>query len=519
MMSVRSRTRIALINLASEDDDWPIVMVPLGLMYLSSALRRHFQDDIELRLFDMTLHRPEHGGLEEAGRFLVDFEPQIVCLRGFTTQASMFPRVASLAKSARKDALVIAGGPHASTLSPDLIACDHIDLVAPREGEELIVDLVQAWLDGRDLATVAGVVGAGGFPGRRGPERLLIADLDTIAHPDYSLLDLERYQGKLTMTGFSSRNRFTSLFTSRGCHYACTFCHDDFGKKVRYRSVTDVLAEMEFLIETRNVSEFHIVDDIFNADRDRALQFFDEVIRRRWDLSFAFPNGLRADIMDEEFIEMARAAGVYHWALAVESASPRIQKLIKKHNRLDKVRRAIDLSDRHGVFVCLFNMIGFPTETEEEMNRTIDFAIDAPAHMTMFFVATPFHGTELASQVAKLVPERPKISDDLGYAHFNHETEWFATMTPGELQHLVVEGYRRFYFEDLRRIDRMVELANWGHGIPEIANFVEVLVSAQGWSLADMPDRTLARHLSRLNRAAREQAPERCAHLPVLETP
>ena len=98
--------------------------------------------------------------------------------------------------------------------------------------------------------------------------------------------------------------RYAPIFTSRGCPYLCNYCHDLFGKRFIHRSSEHVLEEIELLYENYGVDEFEIVDDIFNLHKPRLKKIMGEV-KRRWPgkIHFCFPNGVRADIMDEEVIE------------------------------------------------------------------------------------------------------------------------------------------------------------------------------------------------------------------------
>jgi len=338
----------------------------------------------------------------------------------------------------------------------------------------------------------------------------MLQDLDAVPFPDYSILELDRYQHGMTMCGFHPERKFTSVFTSRGCHYKCTYCHDNFGKRVRYRSVGNVIDEFDRLMQDHGVSEFHIVDDIFNADRARAIAIFEEIHRRGWDVRIAFPNGLRGDIMTEDFVAAARQAGVYHWAIAVETATPRIQKLVKKHNRLDKVLEAIELSDRYGVFTCTFNMLGFPGESEEEMHATIDLNLGSRAHMLAIFAVTPHEGTALHDAL-----EDGTALETGGYHRFSDEVSepGLSEVSRSRIQELIVDGYRRFYFEG-DRLERMIELAPTCHRIVNLALHLEERRWAAGYTLETLPGEKTRALMSDLFEGARREEPARSSHLP-----
>jgi radical SAM superfamily enzyme YgiQ (UPF0313 family) len=514
MQSEETPLRIGFVNLRARTKDWHhIIMVPLGVMYLSSALKKAFGTRVEVKVFDVTVF-PERQDPDEAIReWIATFRPHVLGLRGFTSQADEFPIIARIAKSVDPSCLVIAGGPHASTNSTALHQTEGVDLVCPYEGEETLIDIVRHLLEGRSPREVAGVGWWNGTEVVRNPPRPSITDLDALPFPDYDVIDLDAYQGRIAMTDFMTRGRFTSLFTSRGCYYRCSYCHTNFGKRVRYRSVQNVLDEIQYLVEERGVREFHIIDDIFNADKERAIAIFNGVVRKNWKISFAFPNGLRADRMDEEFVAAAKEAGTYHWALAVETASPRLQKLVQKHNKLDKVFDTIALSDRYGIFTCTFNMLGFPTETEEEMQATIDFTLRSAAHMTFFFVVTPYEGTTLYETLERFgIHPEDLDPEQLGYHNFsgNDEHGSLCRVPRSRMQTLIVDAVKSFYF-DGRRMQRMMDL---NHNHAHLALHLETRRWSAGYDFHTIPDPRAARLLAQLFRTAREIDPARCGHLP-----
>ena len=126
--------------------------------------------------------------------------------------------------------------------------------------------------------------------------------------------------------GMLKGNRYALLFTSRGCPYRCNYCHNIFGKRFLRQSPERVVKEIELLYETYGVTEFQIVDDVFNLDKRRLKTIMEEV-HRRWPgkIHFTFPNGLRGDILDEEVLDALKLGGTYAMAIAVETATPRLQ--------------------------------------------------------------------------------------------------------------------------------------------------------------------------------------------------
>ncbi len=156
-MKPGSPLKIALVNLASEDDNWVIMMVPLGIQYLSSALKASLGDQIEVFMGDMGLIPRQTPPEPIVTGFLQSFQPDIIGLRGFSNQKNAYGMVARLAKEVNPNCTIVAGGPHAATLSPSLFDDENIDLVVPLEGEITFVELVKDILEGGDGRNVDGV--------------------------------------------------------------------------------------------------------------------------------------------------------------------------------------------------------------------------------------------------------------------------------------------------------------------------------------------------------------------------
>src|SRR5262249_42604628 len=168
--------------------------------------------------------------------------------------------------------------------------------------------------------------------------------------------------------------------------------HDIFGKTFRFRSPENVAAEVKML-KDMGVDELQIVDDIFNMNPPRMKAVCRAIEPYR--MNITFPNGLRFDILDEEGCEALTRAGTYAACVAVEAITPRLQELIKKHLRVEKTQQAIHRMTERGVLVRGFFMIGFPTETLDEIQATIDYAVNSDLSQAYFFNVVPQPGTPL----------------------------------------------------------------------------------------------------------------------------
>ena len=176
----------------------------------------------------------------------------------------------------------------------------------------------------------------------------------------------------------------------------CTFCAGNLiaGKRLRKRSVQNVINEIEILYNDYGIREFHIVDDNFTLDKIFAKEFLTKLKGLSLDISWAVPNGIRMDMLDDELLELMKETGLYLISLGIESGSDRILHLMKKNITLDKVRQSVALIRRHNIDIAGFFILGFPGEAIEDMKKTIRFSLELDLIRANFFTYLPFPGTE-----------------------------------------------------------------------------------------------------------------------------
>lgn len=439
--------RVLLIDVSrvSLDTSKDMLEYPLGLLYLSSSLKRAFADRVQVRIesFDV---RQQNG--EQIAVWIEDFRPDIVGLRSLTMGKSPLHTIARIAKTEFHVPLVIAGGPHATDSPLEVMSNEAFDAAAVGEGESTIVEIVKAYIKGDSLSHINGLAVRTDQGIRVNPPQALVLDLDQLPLPDHSAIDFMGINRGHVDFSFRYNVPHANLFTSRGCPYKCIYCHHVFGKRFRCHSPQRMFEEVKILYERDGIRTFQIIDDIFNMQPKRALQFFDLIVRSNMEVTFSFPNGVRGDIIDQEMVDAMWAAGVRYIAFAVETGSPRIQNLIKKHLHLDKIRNAISLSTDRGIVSRGFFMFGFPTETEEEVRMTIDLATSSDLVLAMFFTVLYFPGTPLYKLAQSLV--------DIDKLNLNLEDDYVRTregpydFCKEKLEDLKLLAIRSFFFSEKR---------------------------------------------------------------------
>ncbi len=417
---------------------------PLGIMAVASAVREAGFDDIHI--IDM---KAERWTAEECAKRLVELKPDVVGLSAMTYEAGCLHEVAGLVKRDLPSATVVAGGPHPSVADTDVMKDANVDFCVRGEGEYIFIDLVKGlstlrsdWQDCQGITwrNLDGEV-------VREPDRAAPPDLDVLPMPAWDLIDHKKYHDMPRGGLIYAHKEFATMFSSRACPWRCTYCHNSYGKKFRARSAESVLAEIDYLVKNHGVKELVFMDDIFNLRPERATAIAKGLIERDYGLKLTFPNGFRGDILTEELVLLLKEAGMYRCMVAVESASPRIQKVMKKGLKIDKVKHIVDFIAKQGVLVHGAFMLGFPTETEDEMQSTIDFARSSSFHTAAFFRVIPFKGTELFDEVEEAGFELP--SNWEAYEPYKTDIN-LSEVDESKITKLRNSAYRAFYFKPKR---------------------------------------------------------------------
>lgn len=425
-----------MVKASPFNSEVPQVSYPLGLMYLASYLRSS-QPDHEIELLDLRCHRKP---LELLVERLDGMKPDIVAISALTAEGETLHRIAAIAKEHDPDSVVIVGGPHITACTSYVGEDGNIDVLVMGEGEETFVELVTAVQEGTGFRGIPGTAVLVDGRVEWGPARELIQDLDIIPYPAWDLVDIDVYS-RFGRTGNVKRGRFLPLFTSRGCPFRCYYCCNVFGKTYRTRSAENVIGEVREIVDRFDVRDIEILDDIFNLDLERAKTICRGILDL--DLLIAFPNGVRADRLDHELICLLAEAGTTNMAVAIETSSQRLQKKIGKNLDVDRVKQAVVWANEEGIMTVGYFMLGFPTETREEMLDTIEFAVNMDLFFASFFIVTPNPGTPLWDQVMG--------DTDLSTVRFSEYNVFsgyynLTDLSGAELRKLQRLAYRRFYW-------------------------------------------------------------------------
>lgn len=424
------------------------VTPPLGLLYIAAYLRDRL--GAEVRIIDATLEPEPLKALAAAAR---SSRPDAVGISALTPEAFLAHKASAAVKEIDPTIPVILGGPHPSADPAAALSDLNTDAAVIGEGEETFAGLLSlimaegpAWNKPEHLRGVPGLAFRAEDRVELSAPRAPVADLDSLPFPAWDLIDYKKFWGRGSMASAGIRPYFT-MFTSRGCPYRCVYCHQLFGKKFRARSPEGVAEETARLL-SMGARDIEVLDDIANFDQRRFDRMLELMLERGLHPTLSFPNAIRADIMREHSVDLLTRVGAGEVSVAIETASPRLQKLLGKDLDLAKASRTIDMLADRRIFTRGFFMLGFPTETEEEMLSTIRFAHASRLHLALFFTPNPFRNTglyDLFEKAGKLPGDARSIDYEYYGAPFN------ASEVPDARYRLLYRrAYYGFYFNPVR---------------------------------------------------------------------
>lgn len=254
---------------------------------------------------------------------------------------------------------------------------------------------------------------------------------------------------------------------SRGCPYQCTFCNKNiFGTALRFRSVGNIIKEIDWLVNSYGVRQIDILDDNFNFRPDYAKEILDSLINGGYKLAINLQNGLRIDSVDTELLDKMRKAGVFKISFGIETAAPSVQKRIKKEIDLDRVVFIAREARIRGIIVYANFILGLPGDTRESMQMDIDFAIRMSPDVANFMIALPLPGTELYEEVKRdgrfLIPVEEGVEQGFYGKSVFYE---LGDLKACDVRKFYKKAYREFYFRASQVLRLLSTVRSWGEAL------------------------------------------------------
>ena len=387
-----------------------------ALLHLAAILRVNKYKPIIIDLNNTVVHEQGERHLDYCEKIIIDslneHKPDLVCINclfsGYFPDVMKFARII---KSHSPNLKIAIGGIHPTTFPKEILTnCNDIDYVAIGEGEKSIVALADSIKAKNEnlLSSIKsfsykdkdGVV-------RVNREQNYVEDLNSLPMPAWDLIDLNHY--KMNLDDYYNPQKLpikhkVGIFSSRACPLSCNFC-DMFlvmGKKHRKRSAKTIVDEIEFLNKNHGVNYFSFMDDNLTLNRTHIIEVCDEILKRKLKILFDCPNGVWINSIREEIVAKMVEAGLACVSLAIEHGDDYIRnKVIKKLLDREKIFEVNALFKKYKVMRIGWYIMGFPEDTNETLQHSLDMMHELKTDKTTTSVVAPYPGTALFKQVVR----------------------------------------------------------------------------------------------------------------------
>jgi len=360
---------------------------PIDLMYAAASFER---GGCECRVTDFPAEDLDWDDLE---RRLREMQPDFLVLSITTPSLEDDLKAAEVSKRVSPRTTVIAKGAHFNVL--DIATLERhpgLDLVLRGEYEPAC----EALAAGRPPTEIAGVTSRNASGAiHRSPDAPFVENLDSLPFPARHLVRNELYVRPDT------GEPQTTLVTNRGCPFECTFClaSQVAGSKNRYRSVANVIREIEECVQRFNIRNFLFRSDLFTQRREWVIELCRQILARRLPIQWVCNS--RVDTLDPEMLDWMKRAGCWLIAFGVESGDDQALELMNKRTDSAKAREAIHMTRRAGLRSSVYMLLGFPWETEQTIRDNIAFFRELDADFVEVFYVYPFPATVLYDQAVR----------------------------------------------------------------------------------------------------------------------
>jgi|SRR3989344_970403 len=268
-----------------------------------------------------------------------------------------------------------------------------------------------------------------------------ITDMEKLPSPDYEGFPIEKYSYKPAIT----KKPFLVLQASKGCPYSCRFycVYGNYqGAKIRQRSAKRVVDDIELLQKRHGVKGIQFRDPVFGLHKNFINEFCEEIERRNINIEWGMET--RLDLLTEEIIKKMFKAGLRNINVGIETVDKEIAKINKRAlvNELHQ-EKIIRFCNENGVNISAFYILGYEGDTEETMEKTVQYAIKLNTPLARFAIATPYPGTGYYEQMEK---EGKLLTKE--FEKYNQFTMVYENknITPEQVKRKLEESLRRYYF-------------------------------------------------------------------------
>ena len=360
----------------------------IGLLGLASVVRKagHKVKIIEAASSNISY--------EESLQKILAFEPDVAGFTAVTSSIYKAGKLSEMIKESNPEIKIIIGGPHITSVPEETMSrFPEFDIAAIGEGENTLKELVASLENNGRLKDIPGILFRKNGQYVKTEPRPLIKNLDELPFPAWDLID--NFPLGYKPAAFKCKRLPAAyIISARGCPHPCIFCDTSvFSRQYRAYSAEYIVEMINVLKTDYGIKEIIFEDDTFIIFKKRLIQLCETLIKEKINISWSC-NG-RANAVKPEILRLMKKAGCWQIAYGIESGDPDILEFSRKRIKIEQMKQALEWSHEAGILTKGFFILGFPKETEDTLNRTIDFAKSCCLDDISVSQMTPFPGSEM----------------------------------------------------------------------------------------------------------------------------
>lgn len=385
--------------------NYPPNIPDLGLGYLAAALKKKGH---EVHVRDWNTNPSQ----EEFKIWLEEHKPKVIGIKVFTKDVAAAKKTITIVRETLKGAIVIIGGPHPSSSEPtdlmnDFVDCDYAIRGEADESLPSLLseiersDLLSANDEEERYKNVPGLV----WRKKKNIFSNSISfchNLDDIDFPCWELTNPKDYSADMLGSTFKD-GYLSTIITTKGCPGKCSFCcaYKINGRKIRYRSPSNVLKEISSLYNNYNVKKFMFVDNCFTSNKEHLRKICEGILKEKMKIEWDAVSYEKLDNLTDTSLSLMYNSGCRMIHIGIESGSEKTRKFMNKSCSLKEITEKIKVIKNNGINVGAWFMIGFPEETRKEIRETINYAFSLDADLVTFTICFPLPGTKIYEYIKR----------------------------------------------------------------------------------------------------------------------
>jgi radical SAM superfamily enzyme YgiQ (UPF0313 family) len=417
-------------------------MAPGNMLNMDAAAYARGQANYQKAIRD-----DDHPAWKRISEVIEASSPSAVGIMYLTPAREAVAKTAALVKAVDPAIPVIVGGHHPTFRATQVLAEGHIDFAIRGEGEIPLAALVHEIIGGnRNWSTVPGLTyrdAAGAIHHTKDADP--VADLDSLPYGARNRVLHCDYQA----------HRTHYVYTARGCPYTCAFCSDSrmWGRRVRRRSVSHVLAELRQLKADYDPAFVDISDGTFTYDQSYLNEFCERMIAE--DLNLMWRCTARYDNLTAGMLQLMKKANCFGLYFGLESGSPRILQAVHKNTTPAQILETSKMVQDNGIVSMASVLLGLPDETPEEVEQTLDLMRHMTCDLFDINCYVPLPGTPLFDAMD---PEEFDRIDWTQVGFKSLTTNFSKRIDDRRFREFVLEAYRIAEDARVKFMERMASL-------------------------------------------------------------